>query len=82
MRRAFMILAATALGGCSNLHIKPSNHADVAVTPGPVETLGETIAKEQQGDGCLVAGNLGKGGHCEKLRKDLNPPRVPASKDD
>jgi hypothetical protein len=52
------------------------------MTPGPVETLGETIASEQQGDGCLVAGNLGKGGHCEKLRKDLNPPKVPASKDD
>ena len=82
MSRAFLILAATALSGCSSLTIKPSNQAEGAFIPGPVETLGETIAREQQGDGCLVAGNFGKTARCEKLLKDISPPTSPASQDD
>ena len=52
---------------------------DRLVTYGPhhVETLGETIAREQQGKrGCLVAGNLNRGGECEKLRQFLFPPVI------
>ena len=43
-----------------------------------VESLGETIAREQRGSGgCLVAGNLDEGGRCEKLRGTLFPPAPP-----
>lgn len=63
------------LSACSSFKIKPKDYPDTVFHPGPVETLGETIAREQQGeDGCLVAGNLNKGGDCEKLREDILPP--------
>ena len=63
------------LSACSTFKIKPKDYPDTVFHPGPVETLGETIAREQQGeDGCLVAGNLNRGGDCEKLREDILPP--------
>ena len=71
---SLMVVGAVALSGCSTLDIKPSDHPDFVFQPRPVETIGETISREQQGeDGCLVAGNLNKGKSCRDLTKLLTP---------
>lgn len=63
------------LSACSTFKIQPKEYPDTVFQPGPVETLGETIAREQQGEyGCLVAGNLNKGGDCAELREVILPP--------
>jgi hypothetical protein len=77
--RAKLILFLSAtLSACSTFEIKRSEHPDVVFQPRPVESLSETIAREQQGeDGCLVAGNLNKGERCRALAEFLSPPPPP-----
>ena len=75
-------LCASVLGlsACASTDYEVSDEqASVSALP-QVETLGETIAREQQGeDGCLVAGNLNKGGDCAKLREAMLPPPTPSA---
>ena len=69
-----MILGAIALHGCSTLSVKTSDQPDFVFQARPVETIGETISREQQSDnGCLVAGNLNKGRRCRALTELLTP---------
>lgn len=69
-----VIFGAIALNGCNTLSVKPSDQPDFVLQPPPVETIGETISREQQGDnGCLVAGNLNKGRRCRALTELLTP---------
>ncbi len=69
---------ALGLSACTTYDYTAPEHATGLSGLPEVETLGETIAREQQGEhGCLVAGNLDKGGRCEKLRETLFPPPPP-----
>ncbi|MFV0645214.1 MAG: hypothetical protein ACK5NN_12070 [Sphingomonadaceae bacterium] len=76
MELAIICAFSIGLGACSALDYKVPENSSVIIEPQNVETLGETIAREQKGeDGCLVAGNLNKGGDCEKLRELFSPPK-------
>lgn len=67
------------LSACATPDYEVPDQATDIAGPRQVETLGETIAREQQGeDGCLVAGNLNKGGECAKLREIMLPPAPPS----
>lgn len=71
---------AIGVNACATLDHKASDNSGVIIEPTQVETLGETIAREQEGkDGCLVAGNLNRGGDCKKLRTIVFPPPLPAA---
>lgn len=73
-----IIICALGLSGCTTAEIRPSNDPDAVFRSRPVETFGETIAREQQGeDGCLVAGNLNKGPRCRDLTELLTPSAHP-----
>jgi len=67
---------AATLSACAVIDLKAPEDSSVIIEPQQVETLGETIAREQHGEhGCLVAGNLNKGGECKKLREIFLPPK-------
>ncbi len=80
---ARLLTVSIFVGGLAGCTIKSRSAADdrlVTYGPSHVETLGETIAREQEGKrGCLVAGNLDQGGDCEKLREFLFPPVISES---
>lgn len=80
-KAAIVCALGIGLGACTTLDHKLSDNSGVIIEPRQVETLGETIAREQQGEnGCLVAGNLNNGGDCKKLRESVFPPPAVGAK--
>lgn len=78
-RMAIVCAFATGLSACTTPDYQVPDNAINSPGPRQVETLGETIAREQQGeDGCLVASNIHKGRECAKLRETISPPSPPS----
>ncbi|MCP5397192.1 MAG: hypothetical protein H6918_10770 [Sphingomonadaceae bacterium] len=78
---AFACAIAAGLSACAAPDYELADASAIGSGPRPVETMGETIARNQQGDdGCLVAGNLDKGRKCRDLRKSMEPPTLASEK--
>ena len=75
-----------SLGACATPDHTAGEEVDLLAEPRGGESLGETIARESRGDGCLVAGNAGRNrssglpgfdNPCRELREVIAPPQLP-----